>query len=78
MRTIGSRVLFAVRATPSAAALKAGAVHQSTAASLAAVRTTGMRRGIYRFRSHGEANEHAEEALVRAMAANMLARKLIT
>jgi hypothetical protein len=66
-----------MRATPSGAALKAGAVHQSTAASLAAIRTTGVRRGIYRFRSDEEANTHAEEALARAMAANLLARKLI-
>ncbi|MGQ0655867.1 MAG: hypothetical protein ACT4P4_27025 [Betaproteobacteria bacterium] len=66
-----------MRRTPDAKALKAGAAHQGAAAALAAVRTTGVRKGIYRFRSHADANRHAEEALARAIAANLRARKLI-
>lgn len=61
---------------PSGEALKAGAALQETALALAAVPTTGMRRGIYRFATHAQANAHAEEALTRAIAENLIARKL--
>jgi hypothetical protein len=62
---------------PSGAALKAGAAHQSVAVALAAVSTTGVAKGIYRFASHTEANAHAEEAQARAIAANLRARHLL-
>ncbi|HYT47484.1 MAG TPA: hypothetical protein VEL04_03615 [Burkholderiales bacterium] len=77
MRVIGSRTAYRVRAHPSGAALKAGAAHQAVAASLAAVPTTGVARGIYRFASHAEANAHSEEAQARAIAQNLRARHLI-
>lgn len=74
MRTIGKRPQYLVTATPSAEALKAGAVHQATALALAAVATTGVRRGIYRFATHAEANAHSDEAVVRAIVENQRAR----
>jgi hypothetical protein len=57
-------------------ALRQAAVHQATGSALAAVNTVGMAKGIYRFKTHEEANAHAEEALARAIAINVAARKL--
>jgi hypothetical protein len=50
-------------------------VHQATALALAlaAVATTGVRRGIYRFATHAQANAHSEEAMVRAIVENQRA-----
>jgi len=54
--------------------LRAAAVHQATGQRLAAVATTGVRKGIYRFASHAEMNRHTEEALARAVALNVRRR----
>lgn len=75
MRTIGNRTQYRVTASPSAEALKAGGEHQATALALAAVATTGVRRGIYRFATHAQANAHSDEAMVRAIVENQRARK---
>ena len=77
MRRVGSRTLNRITQHPSAKGLKAAAAHQRTAAALAAVPTTGIAKGVYRFRTHAEANRHAEEAQARAIAANLRARKLV-
>ena len=77
MRVIGSRTPYVIRRRPDPRALKAGAAHQRAAAAMAAVRTTGIRQGIYRFRSHADANAHAEQGVIRAIAANLRARKLV-
>ena len=61
---------------PSGEALKAAAAHQSAAMALASSATTGVRRGLYRFATHEEANAHAEAALARAMAEILRARGL--
>ncbi len=74
MRTIGKRPQYQISATPSAEALAAGAVHQATTLALSAVATTGVKRGIYRFTTHAEANAHSAEALVRAIVENHQAR----
>ena len=74
MRIIGNRTQYRISATPSAEALKAGAVHQATALALAGVATTGVRRGIYRFATHAEANAHSDEAVARAIVENQRAR----
>jgi len=77
MRVVGTRKQYQVNHLPSGAVLKAGAAIQETALALAAVPTTGVRRGIYRFATHAQANAHAEEALTRAIARNLIARKLV-
>ncbi|MBI5911207.1 MAG: hypothetical protein HY848_14805 [Betaproteobacteria bacterium] len=46
-------------------------VHQRTGQALAAFATTGIVKGIYRFATHDEMNRHSDEALARAMAANI-------
>ena len=48
-----------------------GGVHQQTGQALAALATTGIAKGIYRFATHDEMNRHSEEALARAIAANV-------
>ena len=77
MRIVGTRTQYRVSATPSGEALKAAAVHHETAMALAAVATTGMRRGVYRFATHADANVDAEEALVRAIVENARAYKMV-
>jgi hypothetical protein len=61
-------------ATPSAAALRRAAVHQAGARALAAVSSTGIVKGIYRFKSQAEADAQVEEALTRVIAANAALR----
>ncbi|MBI1733419.1 MAG: hypothetical protein HYR49_11725 [Gammaproteobacteria bacterium] len=53
-----------------AEALRKAAIHQQTGQALAALPTTGIAKGVYRFSSHEEMNRHTEEALARAIAAN--------
>jgi len=38
---------------------------------MAALPTTGVAKGIYRFATHGEMNRHCDDALARAIAANV-------
>ncbi|MFN0301185.1 MAG: hypothetical protein ACKVQU_12640 [Burkholderiales bacterium] len=71
---IGKRVMPSPDLLPSADALRAAAVHQATGQALAAVLTTGIPKGIYRFKSHEEMNQFDEDALVRAIVINMRAR----
>lgn len=74
MRTVGSRVQYRISAQPSAAALKSAAALQQVALALAAVPTTAIRVGVYRFATHADANAHAEAAQARAIAANVRKR----
>ncbi len=70
MRTIGKREIRQPSAVPSAGALREAAAHQAAGQALAAMATTGVRKGIYRFASHAEMNRHTDEALARAVALN--------
>jgi hypothetical protein len=74
MKQIGRRTPMAVGEMPSAAALHAAAVHQRTGQALAALPTTGIRKGIYRFASHDEMNRATDEALASAIALNVARR----
>jgi hypothetical protein len=75
MRQIGSSRVPIPSALPSADALRAAAVHQRAGAALAALASTGIARGIYRFKSHAEMNRHTDEALARVIAANSRATR---
>lgn len=55
---------------PTAAALRAAAVHQAVGAALSAASTTGIEQGVYRFKSHAAMNRHTDDALVLALAIN--------
>lgn len=70
MRKIGKRVISRPLAAPTAEALRAAAVHQATGRALAAVATTGIAKGIYRFALHADMNRHTDEALVHALMLN--------
>ena len=74
MRHLG-RVTPAMRTIAGDEALREAAVHQATGSALAAVNTVGIDKGIYRFKTHEQANAHAQEGLVRAIALNVAARK---
>jgi hypothetical protein len=62
---------------PSAAGLVAARAHQSAGLALAAVPTTGIRHGIYRFASHEEMNRATDDATVLAIRLNAGARKVL-
>ena len=70
MRQIGKRSQSMPVLNPSGASLRLAGVHQRTGQSLAALATTGIVKGIYRFATHDEMNRHTDEALARAIAAN--------
>ena len=74
MRRIGNRMTAEPGFWPSADALRSSSIHQHAGIRLAAVVTTGIAKGIYRFASHEEMNRHADEALVRVIAANVRKR----
>ncbi len=76
MRTVGSRVQYRISAQPSGTALKSAAGLQEVALALAAVATTAIPVGVYRFATHAQANAHAEAAQARAIAANVRKRTL--
>ena len=69
MRTIGRR-LSGITALPSADGLRAAAQQQAIATAFDACATTGIPKGVYRFRSQDEADRQRFEALVRVVSAN--------
>lgn len=71
MRNIGQRTPGKPGRNPSGDSLRLAGVHQRTGQALAALATTGIPKGIYRFATYDEMNRHSEEALARAIAANI-------
>ena len=76
MRTVGTRRPPAISGIPTTQALLRAATHVEAARVLAAVNTTGVAKGIYRFSSAEEASRHSEEALARAIVQNLRAREV--
>ena len=74
MRRIGHSTPI-IRTVPGAQALREAAVHQTTGSALTAINTMGMTKGVYCFKTHEQANAHADEALLRAIALNVAARR---
>ena len=74
MRTIGRRVPTPTT-MPHAAGLQAAAAHQLIGSALAAIHSTGIAKGVYRFKSPQEADEQRDEALARVIAANALLQR---
>lgn len=74
MRLVGHSRIPEPQLTPSAAALSAARIHQTTGRALAAVPTTGIRHGIYRFASHEVMNRATDDALIDAICMNLRAR----
>lgn len=69
MRMIG-RSLPELTPVPRAESLRRAAEHQAGARALARISSTGIAKGVYRFRSHQEADAQVHEGLARVMAAN--------
>ncbi len=78
MRIVGPARIALPTLTPSAQGLAAARIHQATAAVLAAMPSTGIARGIYRFASHEAMNRATDEALVRTIAMNAELRRLVS
>jgi len=74
MRQVGRRIVGTIALFPSGEALRAAAIHQATGQALAAVATSGIPKGIYRFFSPAELNRHTEEAAAQAVALNVRRR----
>ena len=74
MRQIGDKEPATPEQRPCGANLALARSHQCTGVALAALPTTGIVQGIYRFATHEEMNRHSEEALARAIAANLRQR----
>lgn len=77
MRVVGNSRIPGPQLTPSAQGLVAARAHQNAGLALAAVRSTGIAHGIYRFASHEEMNRATEEALIRAILLNARARDAV-
>ena len=75
MKSLGKRSINLPGPAPTAAGLAAARVHQATGAALAAMVTTGIAKGVYRFSSHAEMNEHTELAQARAVVENARLRR---
>ena len=69
MRSIG-RTLSKITAMPSADGLRDAVLHQNIGRAMAAIHSTGIAKGVYRFRTHQEADAQRLDALVRVVAAN--------
>ena len=69
MRVIG-RPTPELSPTPSAAGLRRAALHQAGGRALARISSTGIVKGVYRFKSQAEADAQVDEALARVMASN--------
>ena len=74
MKVVGSKLPGLPNAEPTAAALRLASIHQTTGTTLAAVSTTEIAKGLYRFKSHADMNRHTDEALARVLAVNSLRR----
>jgi hypothetical protein len=77
MRVVGHSV-SAIPLSPSADGLRRAAVHQATGSALASVCSTGIAKGVYRFKSHEEADAQVSEALARVMALNAQRQRRIS
>lgn len=73
-RVVGKRVERAITLNASGDALHEGALFNDEIHKFCATTMTGMKKGIYRFATHEEANEHADASVTRAMAAVAISR----
>ncbi len=71
-RIVGNRVQRPLSRLPSAEALEAGARFSAEMAALGRA-STFIPKGVYRFRTHAEAEEHRIASLARGMAARAAA-----
>jgi hypothetical protein len=75
MRTIG-RKPATITALPGASGLHEAALHQRIASALAGVHSTGIPKGVYRFKTPEQADAQRDEALAQVMAASVAKQRL--
>jgi hypothetical protein len=75
VRIVGHRVAPPIEAVASAAALKRGLAVVDAAATFGWAHSTGQRKGVYRFKTFEEMQEHRVTCLVGAMAQRAMAAK---
>ena len=73
MKTVGTRKQPELALRPSGELLKAGALFSESVARLAP--STFIPKGVYRFKTHEEANRHEQECIARGMAALAASRR---
>jgi hypothetical protein len=64
-----------VNAQPDAHTLRDAAIHHATGQALAALSSTGIRKGVYRFKTHDAADEQVKAGLVWVIARNVRLRQ---
>lgn len=74
MRTVGHRKEHPITFSASAALLAEGARFNDEIHRLPTGNTTFIRKGVYRFRTHEEANRHQDNCLVAGMARTAIER----
>lgn len=75
MRIVGCRITPPIEAIASADALKRGLAVVDAAATFGWARSTGQRKGVYRFKTFEEMEEHRVTCLVSAMAQRAIEAK---
>jgi len=68
MKTLGRREIRRISAKPSGELLTQGALFNDALHQLLPTgQTTGMRKGIRRFSTHEEMNQHQDECMIKVM-----------
>jgi hypothetical protein len=75
VRIVGRRVAPLIEAVASADALKRGLAVVDAAAAFGWARSTDQRKGVYRFKTYEEMEEHRVTCLVSAMAQRAIEAK---
>lgn len=68
MKTVGNRKLREISEKATGELLKQGALFNDELHKLPTGNTTYIRKGVYRYSSHEEANSHQERCVVEGMA----------
>lgn len=76
MKTIGRKPV-GLRAVPSADGLREAARQQQIGAAFNVCQSTGIAKGVYRFRTHEEADAQRDEALSLVIAANIVRQRRV-
>ncbi len=67
MRTVGCRKEHPITFHASAGLLEEGARFNDEIHRLPTGQATGIRKGVYRFKTHAEANQHQQDCVVDSM-----------
>ncbi len=74
MRIVGKRNIRMISKNASSQLLKQGVLFNDEIHKLPTGNTTYMPKGVYRYKSHEDANRHWEECLIKGIAKNVRRR----